>query len=466
VRDLTAVGPIGRLLRIRAFQFVAILPAAAGVAVVLVSTSVGIQHPSFNFGTVFTWVVWWGGLLLSFVIAGRAWCLVCPVGAVSDWIQRLGFWGRSRFIVGYGLRWPGRLRSMWPATGLLLVFVWLDNGYGVSNSPRLTAALVAVLILAAAWTGLLFERRTFCRYLCPLTSFIGLNALFSVLELRARDPGTCRTGCRPGLLHAVPTAYGCPMGEFGAPVDTNLHCSLHGCLRACPHGNVVLRLRPPGRDLWEMRRTRPDGSYAAAIVVGLASILPLLTLLLLPAARGIFAGILPAGDPPNDPPRLVAVAVLFAAWAALSVGLVYGFSALSRWTAGAEGMPTGALFARYAYALIPVGLFRFLADLFDHAARTWGALADVTRALLLDFPWNQVVPGRVTAVHLLGPVETYAVQVGLLLGRLLFTLYAMHRVSLRLFADREAALASFLPMAGLAALLTLGSLWTLGLPLL
>lgn len=469
MRDLTAVGPIGRLLRVRAFQFVAILPAAAGVAVVLVSTSVGIQHPSFNFGTVFTWVVWWGALLLSFVIAGRAWCLVCPVGAVGDWIQRLGFWGRSRFTVGYALRWPRRLRSMWPATGLLLVFVWLDNGYGVSNSPRLTAVLVAVLILAAAWTGLLFERRAFCRYLCPLTSFIGLNALFSVLELRARDPDTCRTGCpTKDCFRGNQTAYGCPMGEFpGAPMDTNLHCSLcTECLRACPHGNVVLRLRPPGRDLWAMRRTRPDGSYAAAIVVGLASILPLLTLLLLPTVRGIFAGVLPAGIPPNDPPRLVAVAVLFTAGAALSVGLVYGFSALSRWTAGAEGVPTGALFARYAYALIPVGLFRFLADLLDHAARTWGALADVTRALLLDFPWNQVVPGRVTAVHLLGPVETYAVQVGLLLGGLLFTLYAMHRVSLRLFGDREVALASFLPMAGLAAVLTLGSLWTLGLSLL
>ena len=59
----------------------------------------------------------------------------------------------------------------------------------MSNSPRLTAGLIAVLTLASAWIGLVFERRAFCRYVCPLTAFIGLNSLFSMLELRRREPG-------------------------------------------------------------------------------------------------------------------------------------------------------------------------------------------------------------------------------------------------------------------------------------
>lgn len=467
--DLSEFALIRRLVNLRAFQFWLVLPSAVVVAVVLISASVGIEHPNFNFGTVFTWVVWWGVLLLSFVFIGRAWCLICPVGAIGEWIQRLSFWGRSRSPAGYDFKWPRSLRNMWLATALFLVFVWLDNGYGMSNSPRLTAGLVVVLTLASAWVGLLFERRAFCRYVCPLTSFIGLNSLFSMFEVRQRAAATCRSGCTTkDCFRGNERNYGCPMGEFpGGAMDTNLYCILcTECIRACPHDNIAMRFRTPGRDLWAMRRFRADGAFASAIVVGLATILPLVMSAFLPSVRGLLTGILPAGVPPNDPPRLVAVSVLFVIGVAGSIGLVYGFSYLSRWAAGTNTVTTRAAFASYAYALIPIGLFKFLADLLDHALRTWGALLDVTRALILDFPFNRVVPGRVTVVHLLGPAGTYILQGGLLLCGLLLALYAMQRISLRLFAEREAAFTSFLPMAGLGVVLTLVGLWTLGMPLL
>ena len=124
------------------------------------------------------------------------------------------------------------------------------------------------------------------------------------------------------------------------------------------------------------------------------------------------------------------------------------------------------LFTRYAYAFIPVGLARFIADLADHALRTWGALSDVTRALLLDFPLNRVLPGAVSVGHLLNPVAVYGLQIGVLLSGLLLAVYAMDRIARRLYADREAAFASFLPVAGLGLVLTLVSVWTLGTALL
>ncbi|MEK6529638.1 MAG: hypothetical protein AABZ48_01995, partial [candidate division NC10 bacterium] len=71
-RDLLVLAPVRRALHLRTFQFLAIVPAALVVAVVVASTWLGIDHPGFNFGTVFTWVVWWGALLLSFVFLGRA----------------------------------------------------------------------------------------------------------------------------------------------------------------------------------------------------------------------------------------------------------------------------------------------------------------------------------------------------------------------------------------------------------
>jgi polyferredoxin len=468
-RDLLALRPVRRALRLRPFQFLASVPAVLIVAVVVASTWLGIDHPGFNFGMVFTWVVWWGALLISFIFLGRAWCLVCPVGLVGEWIQRLSFWGRSRYTAGLKLPWPRPLRNLWLATGLFLAFIWLDNGYGMSNSPRLTAGLIVVLTLASAWIGLLFERRAFCRYLCPLTAFIGLNSLFSILELRRRDGDVCRADCATkDCYRGNATTYGCPMGEFpGGAMDTNLLCILcTECIKGCGHDNIGLRLRAPGRDLWAMRRPRVDGAFAAVTVIALATLIPLVTYAWLPTVRKFLAAVLPAGLPPNDPPRLVGVGLLFALGLGASVALVYGFSYLSHRAAGVRTLPARALFVHYAYAFIPLGLFKFLADLLDHALRTWGTLSDVTRALMLDFPRNRVVSGRVTVVQLLGPVETYLIQTLLLLGGLLFTLFALHRISLRLFEDRDVALASFLPMAGLSVVLTLVSLWMLGAPLL
>jgi polyferredoxin len=466
-RDLLSLRPVRRALRHPSFQFLAILPAALVVLVVLASTWLGLDHPGFNFGTVFTWVVWWGALLISFIFLGRGWCLVCPVGAVGEWIQRLSFSGRSRSTAGLQLPWPRPLRNLWLAIALFVAFIWLDNGYGISNSPRLTAGLIGVLLVVSAWIGFLFERRAFCRYLCPLTAFIGVNSLFSILELRSRDGDVCRTDCSTkDCYRGNATTYGCPMGEFpGGAMDTNLFCILcTECIKGCGHDNLSLRLRAPGRDLWTLRRPRVDGAFAAVTVLGLATLAPLVTLVFLPSLRRLLAAVLPAGTPPNDPPRLLAVGLLFAVGLGLTIAFVHGFSLLSHRAIGA--VPARTLFVHYAYAFIPLSLFKYLADLLDHALRTWGTLRDVTRALMLDFPRNRVVPGRVTVAPLLGPVETYLAQMILLLAGLLFTLFALHRISLRLYQDRDAALASFLPMAGLGVVLTLVSLWMLGAPLL
>ncbi len=466
--DLTRLAPVRRALAWPSLQFWAVLPTLALVLVVLISAAAGLEHPGANFGTVFTWVVWWGSLLVSFLLLGRAWCLVCPIGAVPEWLQRLSPWSGSRYTAGLNLRWPGRLRGLWLPTALFVVFVFLDNGYGMSNSPRMTAGLIAVIFLGAAWTSLVFERRAFCRHLCPLTAFIGISALASTLELRRRDPDQCRSGCQTKDCYRGSEAHhGCPVGEFpGGGLDSNLHCILcTECVRSCPGDNIAIRLRPPGRDLWAMTRSRLDTGCAAAVVVGLATVVPLLTVALLPPLRGLLGRWLPAGIPPNDPPRLAAVALLLGVGLGVTLALVCGFSWLSRWASG-NRVTTRALFTRLAGALIPIGLAKLMADLLDHALRTWGALPAVTRALWLDFPWNRVLPDRVSTVHLLDPAAVYGLQVVLLLGGLVWGLYAMHRICRSVLADHAAGFASFLPAAGLALLLTLASLWTLGTGLL
>lgn len=53
-RDVRELAPVRRILDLGPFQFLLVLPTAATGAVVLISSAVGMEHPSVNFGTVFT----------------------------------------------------------------------------------------------------------------------------------------------------------------------------------------------------------------------------------------------------------------------------------------------------------------------------------------------------------------------------------------------------------------------------
>jgi polyferredoxin len=466
--DLARTRPGRRVLGLRALQFLLVLPTLVVVAVATTSAAVGIDHPALNFGTVVTWVVWWGGLLLSIALLGRAWCLVCPLGALGECAQRLSLWWPSRITPGFGLRWPRRLHGLWLPTTLFLVFVFVDNGYGMSNSPRMTAGLVVALALGALWTSVVFERRAFCLHLCPLTALIGLGALAAPLEIRRRDSALCARCAGKDCYAGNARHWGCPMGEFpGGGMESNLRCIVcTECIRSCPSDNVALRLRPPGQDLWSARRARLDTGVSAAALVGVAVVAPLLTFVGLPPLRAALAGVLPPGTPPDDPPRLVGIALLLALGVAATLGLLAGAAALARGAAGAGAPPAHVLLARGAVALVPIALARMLADLADHALRTWGAVPHVSRALLLDFPWNRALAGQPAVVHAAGPLEAYALQVVLLLGGLGLALVAMRRVARSLTPDREAARATLVPLAALAAVLTLAGVWTLGVGLL
>jgi polyferredoxin len=105
--------------------------------------------------------------------------------------------------------------------------------------------------------SLLFERRFWCRYLCPIGGMNGMFAKLSVIELRAQQ-GICSATCTtyqcykggPQKGEGLETG-GCPIYSHPAQLEENRDCVLcMTCLKACPHRSVELNLRPPGIELW------------------------------------------------------------------------------------------------------------------------------------------------------------------------------------------------------------------------
>ena len=233
--DLMEIGLIRRLVKLHFFQFLLIAPATLFFILAAITIIFGVKSPAFNFGMVFTWVVWWGIVIFLIVIVGRGWCVMCPFGAFGEWVHRLSLWWKRKWGLGFNFKYPRRLQNLWLAIAIFITFIFLDNGYGLSNSPILTVGLITVLVLGAIWIFLLFERRTFCLYHCPLTVLIGMSSMLAPFEIRRKDAEVCRQCTTKACINGSEDAYGCPMmlRHCDFTIDERGHPL---CQATCPAG--------------------------------------------------------------------------------------------------------------------------------------------------------------------------------------------------------------------------------------
>ncbi len=123
------------------------------------------------------------------------------------------------------------------------------------RSPINTAWLIAVITGMALLSGMLFQRRVWCRYLCPVGRFSGVMSSCATLELRA-NTNLCANDCRYYLCYVGEEPIpGCPVYSGPFALNTNHDCILCGnCFKICPHLSPRLNLRLPGHELWSFLR--------------------------------------------------------------------------------------------------------------------------------------------------------------------------------------------------------------------
>jgi len=216
-----------------------------------------------------------------------------------------------------------------------------------------------------------------------------------------------------------------------------------------------------GRDLWARKRARLDESVAAIVLASIVTMVSLVLVLFLPMMYHLLHPILPAGTPPNDWPRLVSIAIIYLGGIALTLLLFYGFSYLSKLFSGNKDVKTRAIFTHFGYAVVPLGVMKFLSDILDHIFRTWGAIVDVTRALVRDFPLNRLMLEGVTVKQLMSSEQTYLLQIVMIGIGFGFSLYVAFKLAGRLFTERATAFRVFLPIGAFIFILTMAAVWAL-----
>ncbi|MCQ9206881.1 MAG: 4Fe-4S binding protein, partial [Omnitrophica bacterium] len=199
--ELTRFKLIRKLFESRWFPLLLILFNLFVFVIILIAGFIGgYSAGNYNFGIMMVWILWWVLLMLFLVpVFSRAWCLMCPFPVFSDWFQRRRLLEvRKGKQLGLNLKWPKALRNMWVMNIGFLITTYFSGFFTVR--PFATFALLGGIILLAFVIGLIFEKRSFCLYMCPVSGFQGLYSQFAASEIRSKDPEVCRK-------HLLKTCY-------------------------------------------------------------------------------------------------------------------------------------------------------------------------------------------------------------------------------------------------------------------
>jgi YHS domain-containing protein len=458
--DLLGSRTVRFLVTSRVVRFVAQLVIVGLFFLIIAAGLFGNQNPALNIAPILTWTVWWGGLVILIMFAGKAWCWVCPWDAVAGWMEKLRFWKKSDEGLSLNLKWPRPLRNIVLATVLFVGLTWIELGFGVTMKPAITGYLALAMLLMAIVSAFLFEKKGFCRYACLVGRVSGLYAMFSGVEVRSKDQSVCRSCPGKECVKGSRTAYGCPTFLFPGYLASNTYCiQCMECIQACPENNLAINLRPWGADLVSQHRPRTDEAYLALLMLSITGFHGLTMTPNWGRLTEWLSSSLSLGN-------LLAFSV---GMTLLMLAPILVYAALVRFSfslgAGANGGLTfHDYFVRYAYALLPIALFYHLAHNMEHLLMEGPKVV----ALISDpFGWNWNVLG--TAHWTIPPLVSldllWIVQVVLVLVGHVYSLWIAHHTSRQLFPDRVLAHRSQLPMLAAMIAFSIFSLWLLKQPM-
>jgi plastocyanin len=247
-----------KIFKLRSFQFLVILPNFIVFYLFILSSLGGSPVGNRNIAIIFVWILWWFVLKAVIVpLGGRLWCMICPLPAPAEWLSRRTLTGvkyiqkpfkklHHRFT-GLQKDWPKLLDNIWLQNILFLALI--SFGMILITRPVATAFMFLAILLMSLALALIYRRRVFCQYLCPVGGFLGTYSMASVTELRAIDRDICRKHKEKSCFSGGPGGWACPWKQYIGTMNRNNYCGLcTECIKSCPKDNVGLFLRPFGTD--------------------------------------------------------------------------------------------------------------------------------------------------------------------------------------------------------------------------
>jgi len=458
--ELTKYKPIRALFKSRWFPFILIVANLAIFTVIILANFVGgFSAGSYNFGIMIVWILWWVLLMLFMVpVVGRLWCMICPFPLIGDWLQRGKLIGVGRQKSwGLNKRWPSKWRNLWPLVILFWVATWFSGFFTVR--PFASFILLGGIILGAIVLALIYGKRNFCLFVCPVSGFQGLYSNFALCEVRVKDPEVCENHKVKTCFVGNEDGYGCPWMELPYDMNRNTYCGLClECFKTCPHDNMAFNLRPLGADFMSERK-RTDDMYRRRSTDEAFKALTMM---------GIFFSFFIAFQGPfayfKDTVRGVSLGKYISYLAEASVidfllipASLLLFAFLSKIASRNKEVKLKDVFVNFSYCLVPIGLTIW-------AAFSLGIILPngsyLLRVLSDPFGWGWNLFG--TAHSPWTPIFTGVMpylQMGSIFVGLLFALDFGFKFSLQTYSTLEEAKRGWIPILCYLVLITIACLW-------
>lgn len=353
--DLASLRPVRWLLKRRWFPMILIL-ANVFVFVVILASGIlgGFSAGNYSFSIMIVWILWWVLLMMVLVpIFSRSWCLMCPLPSLGEWLQRLRIFGVNNKLHGLNLKWPKKLSNMWVMNFFFLATTFFSGFFTVK--PLVTFFLLGGIIVLAVVMSLVFEKRVFCLYMCPVSGFQGLYANAAMAEIRSKDPAMCAKHRKKTCVTGNKNGYGCPWLIEPHSFKRNTYCGMClECFKTCPFDNMAFNIRPPGTDLLVSERRGLDEAWKAFIMMGIA-------VMFYVAMMGRWGWIKDWVRGKTFSGWLSFVGVHIAFNLAIIPGIFLLFAWLSKRLSGAKDVGLKTVFVNLSYSLVPMGLAAWIA---------------------------------------------------------------------------------------------------------
>ena len=457
--ELTRFKPVKYFFRSRAIQLFFQLSFVFLFGVVLFAGFYGDRNPGRNIAPTLTWNIWWVGLIFVILFFGKMFCYACPWDAVTSWLRRMSFLKiKNKEVFNLGLKWPRYLKNIYPAMIFFIALTWIELGYRVTLSPEKTAILGLIMFGMVFIPGLIFEKKSFCKYGCLVGRVSGLYAMFAPVEIRSIDLDVCRKCKTVDCFRGNGSGYACPTGMNLKTMNTNTYCIMCAeCFRTCKYDNVALNIRPFSHDLMTNPKPRLDEAFFALTLFALTAFHGLTMTPVWRLMTGTVKNITGAGE-------ITAFSIAMAVCIVIPVLVFYLFSRVSYFMAGSSGANFRSMFIKYSYSVIPIALFYHVAHNFEHFVVESQKLI----VLISDpfgFGWNIFGTADVQTASLFPVGTIWFTQVFMIVIGHVFGIYISHRYSYQMFKDRKSAIKSQIPMIVMMILFSILSLWLIAQPM-
>src|SRR5664279_1633416 len=222
------------------------------IYIVILTCVFGTKVSGRNLGVLLMWAIWLFALIVIITpFLGRFWCTICPLPFFGDLIQRKSFFnplkGKTKQynnkFSGLFLKWPEWLKNDWLRLTVFLVLATFSTT--LVATPLVSGITVLMLMIVPTIMSGIWELRAFCRYVCPISVFVGPFSRMSTLSLRNNSQEVCDR-CKPHYCEKGNTSgWACPYGLNVGEIKENSDCGLClECLRSCSYNNVSLYARP------------------------------------------------------------------------------------------------------------------------------------------------------------------------------------------------------------------------------